>query len=84
MQAYWAYIPGMTTDAETMIVPNDFPELKSLVWNRDPLRAMPACEAFALYERNWRFVDTRRLTEREMRLIRDLAAAYGHGVLLAS
>jgi len=26
-QAYWAYLPGVTTDAETMIVPNDFPEL---------------------------------------------------------
>ncbi|OHV22393.1 hypothetical protein EOS93_31230 [Rhizobium sp. RMa-01] len=74
----------MTTNAETVIVPNDFPELKSLVWNRDPLRAMPAREAFALYERNWRFVDTGKLTEREMRLIRDLAAAYGNGVLLVS
>lgn len=74
----------MKTDAETMIVPNDFPELKSLVWNRDPARAIPASEAFALYERNWRFVDTGRLTEREMRLIRDLADAYGNGVLLVS
>ncbi|MFW8586345.1 hypothetical protein ACOJBM_20240 [Rhizobium beringeri] len=72
----------MTTNAESMIVPNDFPELKSLVWNRDPARAMPACEAFALYERNWRFVDTGRLTEREVQLIRDLAATYGNGVLL--
>lgn len=45
---------------------------------------MPACEAFALYERNWRFVDTGRLAAREMRLIRDLAAAYGNGVLLVS
>lgn len=74
----------MRKNAATMIVPNDFPELKSLVWNRDPARAIPACEAFALYERNWRFVDTGRLTEREMRLIRDLAAAYGNGVLLVS
>ena len=74
----------MATDAQTMIVPNDFPELKSLVWNRDPLRAMPACEAFALYERNWRFVDRDRLTEREMRLIRDLTATHGHGLLLVS
>lgn len=38
MQVHRAYIPGMTTDAETMIVPNDFPELKGLVWNRDPAR----------------------------------------------
>ncbi|MBW8790153.1 MAG: hypothetical protein JF594_21090 [Rhizobium leguminosarum] len=78
----------MTTNAksmpESMIVPNDFPELKSLAWNRDPARAMPAHEAFALYERNWRFVDTGRLTEREVQLIRDLAATYGNGVLLVS
>ncbi|WP_245433316.1 hypothetical protein [Rhizobium sp. L43] len=67
-----------------MIVPNDFPELKSLVWNRDPARAMPAREVFALYERNWRFVDTGRLTAQEMRLIRDLAATCGNGVLLVS
>nr|WP_245487052.1 hypothetical protein [Rhizobium leguminosarum] len=45
---------------------------------------MPAGEAFALYERNWRFVDTGRLTEREMQLIRELAAAFGNGVLLVS
>ncbi|QKK16109.1 hypothetical protein FE844_000340 [Rhizobium indicum] len=78
----------MTTNAksmpESMIVPNDFPELKSLAWNRDPVRAMPAGEAFALYERNWRFVDPGKLTERETQLIRDLAAAYGNGVLLVS
>lgn len=78
----------MTTNAksmpESMIVPNDFPELKSLAWNRDLARAMPAREAFALYERNWRFVDTGRLTEREVQLIRDLAATYGNGVLLVS
>ncbi|MDC7743565.1 hypothetical protein [Rhizobium binxianense] len=73
----------MTTDAETMIVPNDFPELKSLVWNRDPARAMPACEAFALYERNG-VSSIPALTEREVQLIRDLAATYGSGVLLVS
>ena len=74
----------MMTNAESMIVPNDFPELKSLAWNRDPARAIPACDAFALYERNWRFVDTSRPTEQEMQLIRDLAATYGNGVLLVS
>ncbi|MBB4196129.1 hypothetical protein GGE45_006288 [Rhizobium aethiopicum] len=47
-------------------------------------RAMPASEAFALYERNWRFVDSGRLTEREAQLIHKLAAAHGKGVLLVS
>lgn len=67
-----------------MIVPADFPELKMLVWNRDPLRPIPAEEAFALYERNWRFVETEKLTDHEARLIRELTDAFGNGVLLVS
>ena len=43
--------------AHQQIVPAEFPELALLVWNRDPTRAIPAEEAFALYERNWRHVD---------------------------
>ena len=74
----------MTHEAAGEIIPNDFPELKSLVWNRDPARAIPAKEAFALYERNWRFVDADKLTERELQLIQELTEAYGNGVLLVS
>ena len=65
------------------IVPAEFPELRLLVWNRDPARPIAAEEVFALYERNWRFVDTQRLTEKERRLIDELAEAFGHGRLLA-
>ncbi|MBB4288970.1 hypothetical protein GGE16_000986 [Rhizobium leguminosarum] len=43
----------------------------------------PACEAFALYERNG-VSSIPALTEREVQLIRDLAATYGNGVLLVS
>lgn len=68
--------------AERMIVPAEFPELKALVWNRDPARAIPAMEAFALYERNWRFVDRKRLSNDETLLIEELAHAFGHGRLL--
>jgi hypothetical protein len=67
-----------------MIVPDDFPELKMLVWNRDSARPIPARVVFALYERNWRFIDTSRLTGEEAQLIRDLTALYGNGVLLVS
>jgi hypothetical protein len=66
------------------IIPNNFPELKALAWNRDPVRPIPANEAFALYERNWRFVDASALTDAEAELIRDLTVAYGNGVLLVS
>jgi hypothetical protein len=64
------------------IVPEDFPELKLLAWSRDPQRPLPAAEAFSLYERNWRFVDRQRLTDRESGLIRALATEFGHGRLL--
>lgn len=67
---------------ERMIVPADFPELKALAWNRDPACGIPAREAFALYERNWRFVDRNRLSKDEARLIEELAHTFGHGRLL--
>ncbi|MEW6633640.1 MAG: hypothetical protein AB1440_22445 [Pseudomonadota bacterium] len=66
------------------IVPADFPQLQALAWNRDAMRPMSAEEAFALYERNWRFVDQKRLTAREKVLIRKLADEFGHGILLTT
>lgn len=74
----------MTAHVAATIVPAEFPELKMLAWNRDVMRPIPAEEAFALYERNWRFVDQRRLTAREKRLIDGLAKAFGRGVLLTT
>ncbi|RUM96930.1 hypothetical protein EET67_15440 [Pseudaminobacter arsenicus] len=61
------------------IIPAKFPELNKLAWNRDPRRPLAADEAFALYERNWRFVDREHLTDREASLIRKLGKKYGHG-----
>ncbi|RRI05876.1 hypothetical protein EH240_04880 [Mesorhizobium tamadayense] len=66
------------------IVPAEFPQLQALAWNRDAARPIPAEEAFALYERNWRFVDQKRLTQREKLLIRKLADKFGHGILLTT
>ncbi|NKL25201.1 hypothetical protein GFM07_41535 [Rhizobium leguminosarum bv. viciae] len=67
-----------------MITPTEFPELATLVWNRDPARPIAADEVFALYERNWRFVDQDHLTEKERLLIRELVDEYGHGHMLAA
>ncbi len=39
-------------------------------------------EVFALYERNWRFVDREHLTDEETRLIRELGDKYGYGFAL--
>lgn len=50
-----------------------WPALRELAWNRRD-RWIPADEALALYERNWRFVDAGRLGEPEKRLIERLRA----------
>jgi hypothetical protein len=62
-----------------LIVPADYPELKLLVWNRDPARPIEAEEAFQLYERNWRHVDAERLTSKEAELIEMLTTEFGRG-----
>jgi hypothetical protein len=74
----------MTADIAPTVVPAEFPELQVLAWNRDAARPIPAEEAFALYERNWRFVDQKRLTTREKLLIQTLADKFGHGILLTT
>ena len=60
----------------------DYPALRDLAWNLaiDRLRAP---DAFALYERNWRYVDEQRLTPAERDLIQRLAARYGSGIVHA-
>jgi hypothetical protein len=59
---------------------DDYPQLALLAWNR-ALREISGEEAFALYERNWRFVDQESLTPQEAALIDRLTRRYGHGVL---
>ena len=71
-------------ETETMIVPADFPQLRQLVWSRDAARPIAAEEVFAIYERNWRFVDRNRLTAAEKTLILALTARFGHGELLVA
>ena len=80
----FAYDIQMKIDPDTMIVPADFPELALIVWSRDAVRPITASEAFAIYERNWRFVDRNRLTAPEIDLIQTLTAKFGHGELLVS
>ena len=60
----------------------DFPGLKLLCWSRRPL-SITRREAFALYERNWRFVDAAGMPEHERALIDGLAREFGNGVINA-
>ena len=57
-----------------------YENLKALCWNRRD-RYLGAEEAFRLYERNWRFVDERRMKPAERALVERLAGRYGNGVL---
>lgn len=78
-------IPGFEAELgalleEAIIDARRYPNLRLLCWNRTaPFLA--ARDAFALYERNWRFVDTLNLDAAERDLIDKLAAKYGNGVL---
>lgn len=70
-------------DTDT-VIPARYGELARLVWNRDASRAIGGAEALALYEANWRHVDTAALTEAERTLIAALARRYGGGHLLTA
>ncbi len=78
-------IPGFEAELgtlldEAIIEVRRYPNLGLLCWNRaGPF--LTARDAFALYERNWRFVDTRNLGDKERELIDRLARKYGNGVL---
>lgn len=57
-----------------------YPALRELAWNRAD-RWVPAPEALALYERNWRHVDQQSLVDDERALIERLARTFGKGQL---
>lgn len=59
----------------------DYPQLTLIAWNLRPEDLIAEDEAFALYERNWRFVDQARLDEKERALIDRLTQQYGKGVM---
>lgn len=58
-----------------------YPELRLLAWQRRRDRWISEEDALALYEANWRFVDTGRLEPQETRLLQHLARHHGGGVL---
>lgn len=63
-----------------MIQIDKYPQLKLIAWNR-PTGEVSEQEAFAIYERQWRFIDVATLTDEELQLIERLKADYGHGVM---
>jgi transcriptional regulator with XRE-family HTH domain len=57
----------------------DFPQLKMLAWQLQGVEELTPQEAFSLYERNWRHVDARALTMKEIALIDALTRTLGGG-----
>lgn len=77
------FVDDLRTFLATTVVDIDAnPALADIAWNRRH-RWMPAEEAFALYERNWRFIDAKALQPSERQLINNLIARFGNGVLHA-
>ena len=73
--------PALDQFLQDMILDIDqWPGLRELAWNRAD-RWIPAEEALALYERNWRFVDPQQLTQAESELIDRLKHQFGGGML---
>jgi len=65
-----------------VIRPRDYPMLADIAWNLHE-EYIPARNALALYERNWRFVDLERMQARERALLHDLAERFGSGLIHA-
>lgn len=75
-QALDRFLEGVVVDIHR------WPKLHELAWNRAD-RWIPAQEALALYERNWRFVRPEELTPDEAALIDRLKLQFGGGLLNA-
>jgi hypothetical protein len=65
---------------EMIVDVHAWPVLRELAWNRAD-HYIPADQALGIYERNWRFVDPRRLGAPERALIERLKERFGRGVL---
>lgn len=80
-QERFAFLREWRRQHPRYVLPDAYPELKKLLWNQDTATPIPASDAFATYEREWRFVDVDALTAKERDLIENLTATFGHGVM---
>jgi len=59
----------------------DYPQLQLIAWNRQPDALVEEADAFALYERNWHYIDQASLSPHERELIERLTRTFGQGVM---
>ncbi len=80
-------VSGPNREAESDRPPRlwvkDFPELNRIMWHQPGVDEISRREAFAVYERNWKYIDREALTDKELRLIAELSGECG-GRLLVS
>jgi hypothetical protein len=60
----------------------EYPALADIAWNLAD-KFIPAREAFALYERHWKYIRSEKLLPAEARLIARLTTEFGNGVINA-
>lgn len=63
-----------------MLKLDDYPELKLIAWHVN-VPEIDEEDAFAIYERNWRYIDRERLSDCERALIEKLTGQFGRGVM---
>lgn len=78
-------IPGFDAELRqfldaAIVETRKYPNLQLLCWNRGA-PFVTERDAFGIYERNWRFVDAKKMPDSERALIRRLAEKFGRGVL---
>jgi hypothetical protein len=69
----------MLTPVEVRI--RDYPQLKLIAWNRRGDDLITESDALALYERNWRHVDEKKMPPKERAFLKHLVSTHGRGVL---
>lgn len=65
-----------------MVSFKDCPQLKSVAWHIHGVEKLPAKDALALYERNWRHIDQKKMTAMEKKVVDNLVKNYGNGCFL--
>jgi hypothetical protein len=68
--------------ADIRIDVESYPNLKLLCWNLATPRVTRR-DAFAIYERNWRWIDAAHTPAHERAFIESLAAEFGGGLINA-
>lgn len=62
--------------------PQEFSQLRGLIWDRADATFLTLKEAFSYYESLWRFVDVEDMDLKEKNLLEYLIATEGNGVFL--